>query len=353
MNEIDRVPLLGTYEDNWPPPKEKEETPLTKEDIFLSYLALHHPFLADEPDYLRRVNSVEVLFQENTDPSDDDPDIISSNEVDGNPTNHNNRPRRKRSSQISLARSLSADSLASPGLGSGAFCMSPTASTTFLSRRISRSASRNPAPPAESPTKLKGAFPPPLPHPHSSHPPSPIMEHVDYPTIQDPPQSSIISTGVSKGSHSQTRPPPVSILVPNPANPIQHPVSIAPTLTPPPSSPGRVPSSQVSVCTTPSSSLPPYYQGQSSGETYEHLYESDPSRSNSAAISDTGSHGSKSNSESTKKSNGIQHQTKTNGKTKEIRSEIRVGPPKWVVPVAIVTVGMALIAGYFYMKRKS
>ena len=330
MNEIGRVPYLDTYEDNWP--HSEETAPLTKEEIFLSYLALHHPFLAEEPDYLRRVNSVEVLFQENTDPSDGAPDIIGCNDIDRDSTNHKPRSR-KCSSQISLARSLSADSLASPGLGSGAFCVSPTASTTFLSRRISRSALRNPAPPAESPTKR--VFPPPRPH-------SPIVEHVDYPVVENPPQSGIISTSVSKGSHSQTRPPPISILVPNPASSIPHPVSLPPA----PLSPVRVPSPQVSVSTSPSSSMPPY-QGQSSGETYEHLYDSDPSRSNSANT-DTSTKLNLGN----KKSSGVQHQTKTDGKRAETQPETHVGPPKWVVPVAIVTIGVALIAGYFYMKKR-
>jgi hypothetical protein len=346
MNEIHRLPNLDTYENNWPLPEEEEEgeeeAPLTKEDIFLSYLAMHHPFLAEEPDYLRRVNSVEVLFQENTDPSTDGaPDINGyNNDIDGNSTDHT-VPRRKRSSQVSLARSLSADSLASPGLGSGAFCVSPTASTTFLSRRMSRSASRSPAPPAESPTKR--AFPP----PHS-----PILEQVDYPIVQNPLQSSsssIISTSVAKGS--QARPPPISILVPNSAavNPIQyHPVSLSTGPTPPPQSPVHVPSSQVSVSTS-LSSVAPYYQGQSSGENYEHLYDSDPSRSNSTN-SDTGSNVSKPNS---RKGNGMQYQTRSDGKDKERQSDTRVGPPKWVVPVAIVTVGVVLIAGYFYMKKKS
>ena len=354
MNEIHRQPYLDPYEENWPLPEEEEEeeeAPLTKEEIFLSYLALHHPFLAEEPDYLRRVNSVEVLFQEKSDPSDDAPDNIDyNNDIDGNSTNHTMPRRRKRSSQISLARSLSADSLASPGLGSGAFCASPTASTTFLSRRISRSASRNPAPPAESPTKRAPppSHPPPHPHPHP-HPP--IMEQVDYPIVQNPLQSgstnNIISTSVSKGT--QARPPPISILVPNPATststanpPIQYPVSLSP------SSSVHVPSSQVSVSTSPSS-VGPYYQVQSSGENYEHLYDSDPSRSNSAN-SDTGSNVSKPNSG---KSKGVQHQMKTNGKDKERQPETHVGPPKWVVPVAIVTVGVALLAGYFYMKRQS
>ena len=338
MNEIGQGPYLETYEDTWPHPE--EEAPLTKEDIFLSYLALHHPFLAEEPDYLRRVNSVEVLFQESTDPSDGAPDIIDCNDIDGNLVNHKPR-RRKRSSQVSLARSLSADSLASPGLGSGAFCVSPTASTTFLSRRISRSASRNPAPPAESPTKR--AFPPPRPH-------SPIVEQVDYPDypiVNNPPQSTIISTSVSKGSHSQARPPPISILVPNPASSKPHPVSLPPA----PSSPVHVPSPLVSVSTSSSSSVPPY-QGQSSGETYEHLYDSDPSRSNSANL-DTNSHNATKLNSGNKMSNGVQHQTKTDGKRKETQPETHMGPPKWVVPVAIVTVGVALIAGYFYMKKRS
>ena len=74
--QYDRVPYLDTYEDDWPTPGEEAIRTPTKEEIFLSYLAFHHPFLAEDPDYLRRVNSVEVLFQENTDPSDDAPDII-------------------------------------------------------------------------------------------------------------------------------------------------------------------------------------------------------------------------------------------------------------------------------------
>ena len=334
MNEIDRVPYLDTYEDDWPTPGEEVIRTPTKEEIFLSYLAFHHPFLAEDPDYLRRVNSVEVLFQENTDPSDDAPDIIGCNDIDRNSTNH--KPARKRSSQISLARSLSADSLASPGLGSGAFCVSPTASATFLSRRISRSASKNPAPPAESPTKR--AFP---------RPRSPIVEHVDYPIVLDPPQSGIFSV-VPKGgkqlddSHSHTNPSPLTSLVHNQAPLTEtHPVSLPPQL------PVHVPSPQVSV--SPSSSSMPPYQGQSSGETYEHLYDSDPSRSNSA------------NSDASelklgnKKSNGIQHQTRTDGKRKEPHPEAaHVGAPKWVVPIAIVTVGaVALIASYYYFRRRS
>ena len=360
MNEIHRQHYLDTYEENWPLPKEEEEekeeeAPLTKEEIFLSYLALQHPFLAEEPDYLRRVNSVEVLFQEKSDPSDDASDDVDyNNDIDENSINHTMPRRRKRSSQISLARSLSADSLASPGLGSGAFCPSPTASMTFLSRRISRSgASRNPAPPAESPTKRAppSSHPPPYSHPH---PHSPIMEQVDYPILQNPLQSgstnNIISTSIPKGT--QVRPPPISILVPNlststgagTANPpIQYPVSLSPP------SPARVPSSQVSVSTSPSS-VGPYYQVQSSGENYEHLY-SDPSRSNSTN-SDTGSNVSKPRSNSGK-NNGVRYQMKTDGKDKRRQPEARVGPPKWVVPVAIVTVGVALLAGYFYMKRKS
>lgn len=338
MNEIDRVPFLDTYEDEWPATGEevaRTRTP-TKEEIFLSYLAFHHPFLAEDPDYLRRVNSVDVLFQENTDPSDDDVPDSSCNDIDGNSTNH--KPRRKRSSQISLARSLSVDSLASPGLGSGAFCVSPTASTTtFLSRRISRSASRNPAPPAESPTKR--AFP----RPHS-----PIVEHVDYPMVLDPPQSGIIV--IPKGgkkvddSQSHIKAPPLTSLVSNPAPPTEpHPVSL------PPQPPVHVPTPQVSVSPSSSSSpsVPPY-QGQSSGETYEHLYDSDPSRSNSADSNTA----SKLNS-GNKKSNGVQHQTKTDGKHEPQPEAAQVGTPKWVVPVAIVTVGVALIAGYYYFRRRS
>ena len=169
--------------------------------------------------------------------------LLVCNDIDGNSTNH--KPARKRSSQISLARSLSADSLASPGLGSGAFCENPTASTTFLSRRISRSASRNPAPPAESPTKR--AFP----RPHS-----PIVEHVDYPIVLDPPQAGIFSA-VPKGgkqlddSHSHTNPPPLTSLVHNQAPLTEtHPVSL------PPQPPVQVPLPQMSISPS-SSSMPP------------------------------------------------------------------------------------------------
>ena len=328
MNEIGRGYYLDTYEDDWA--SLEEVPPPTREEIFLTYLLTHHPYLLEEPNYLKRVNSVDVLFQENTEPSDNVPPSSDVNN-DGEATNH--KPARKCSSQMSLARSLSADSLASPGLGSGAFCASPTASSTFLSRRFSRTgALKNPAPPAESPTK--SAFPP-------SH--SPIMEQVDYPLLQEPPQSGIIS--VSKGgkqpgnSPSHTRPPPLPSLTPNPAPPMPHPVSL------PPPFPVHVPSPQVSVGPSP---MPPYH-GQSSGDNYEYLYDSGPSRSNSSN-SDAGSHASKVNSEN-KKSNGVQHQTKTDGKHKE--PQPRIGTNTWVVPVAIVTVGVVLIAGYYYLKRRS
>ena len=288
-----------------------------------------------EPDYLRRVNSVEVLFQEDTDPSDKTPDSndISFDNYDGNVTYR--KPRRKRSSQVSIARSLSVDSVASPGLaiGSSSLCASPTASSTFLSRRTSRSASRNPALPAESPTKR--AFPPITPH-------SPITEHVDYPILQNSVQSGIISVPKGGGKrldevHSDADPSKsLTSLIPNPAPPVSHPVSLPPPFT------VHEPSTQVSV----SSSLTRSYQGQSSGETYDHLYDSDPSRSDS---SNTNTHSRvRKLSSGNEVCNGTQHQTKTDGKQPQPTR-------KWVVPVAVATIGIgaALVASYYFLRRKS
>ena len=134
MNAIDQMPFLDMYEGNWPHPKE-EEAPLTKEDISHTYLVLHHSFLAEEPDYLRKVISVEVLFQES---AEHDPPT-SNDALKG--TNHS--PARN---QVSLARSLSVDSLPTSGLGSDA------RSATFSSHKISciRSSLRIPMPAARS-----------------------------------------------------------------------------------------------------------------------------------------------------------------------------------------------------------
>ena len=309
------------------------------EDRFQSYLALHHPYLF-EPGYLRRVNSVDVLFQDNTAkfvdvlssfPEPEDYYDCPQTPADGE-TPSNKRPTRKRSSQMSLARSLSLDSLASPGLTSGAFCMTPSASSTFLTRRISRSASRSPAPPAESPTKR--VFP--------TH--SPIHEHKHIDSfLPDAPTNDKSITVVSNdpNQHSRTLVRPRPLILPHP--PEQHP-----------------PVSQISVSSpTPpiSTTTPPSAVSQSSGDNYDSLYDSGPSRTNTGESADSAN--SKSNKSVTKSENGSVsnsvHSRSQNGRDRNRNGKEQEDTKKWVVPVvAVVTVSaVVLIAGYFYLKRKS
>ena len=311
MNEVARTTYrLDTYEDDLAQQYSgQDDDPPTKEELSLSYLVMHHPFRA-EPGYLRRVNSIEVLFQDNA----ESPDGTSSPEIDQTVSESAGCvQRRKRSSQISLARSLSADSLASPGLSSGTFCASPTAST-FMTRRISRSASRSPAQPIESPTKR--AFPS----------QSPIHEHVDYPSPQDPPSEEnsivIVAKDPKRLGSPYPRTPPKEIH--------EHSPQVPPS--PPPLPPSR---------------------GQSSGDNYDNLYDSDPSRSNT---SDPGTNTAASRSDSTSTtSSSSQHQPPTtNGKHTKKDTHVHVGTKMWVVvPVVVATLGVALIAGYYCMKRRT
>ena len=333
MNEVNRNRYyLDTHEDNWPPAPPVENDHANQE-LFLSYLALYHPFLL-EPGYLRRVNSVDVLFQDsyNSESSEDTPssdnDYNSGEEAPGNyPPSAR---RRKRLSQVSLARSLSTGSLASPGLSiaGGMLCPSPTASSTFLPRRFSRSASRGAAPPAESPTKR--AF--------TSH--SPIHEHVDYAeSHQDNASIAIVSKDTNRRrGNTLPRPHPPALLQPH---------------TPPlsrPRTPIHVPSSQNSPI-PPLSQTPSSYEGQSSGDNYDSLYDggsAGQTRSSvlrSKPVNRTG--------KTRQTGNGVSNSSNSRNSTVTDQRSLPV-TNTWVFPVAIVTIGaVALIAGYYYMKRRS
>ena len=341
MNEVNRNEYyLDTYEDEWLPPAQDDKYLLKNEDLFLRYLAVYHPFLL-EPDYLRRVNSVDVLFQDQCD--SESPQVT----VDGNGGEEaqidNNPPtarRRKCSSQVSLARSLSLDSLASPGLSSGMFCASPTLSANFLSQRFNRSASRGDAPPAESP--VKRCFP--------TH--SPIHERAECSESHMNNASIAIVSDDTNRKRANTLP-----------RPHPHPLSRphTPTL-PRPHTPIHVPSTQNSTTLSPSPS-PPLYEGQSSAEYYDSLYDSQrPFRSNTShststdPITDQDNKTDKTGKTGTtgQTSRGTDDDFSTSHNPTTVKERTLTDTKKWVVPVAIVTVGaVALIAGYYYMKRRS
>lgn len=304
-----RTYFLDTYEEDGMQLM-PEDTQQRRENLFLYYLSMHHSFLL-EPGYLRRVNSVDVLFQDTAKLSQTDDCDGHSERGETLPSSHERK--RKRSSQVSLARSLSLDSLASPGLGSGAFCITPTASGTFLSRRISRSASKGEADPVESPKKR--TFP--------SH--SPIHEHVDPPIspdnlLQDP-SILIVSNGDSNTPHLRHRPPPLP----------------------------HIPSPQVSFSPPPHSP----YREQSSGDNYDNLYDSGPSRSSTGRRSRS-STGSKTDSISRGGSGSTRPQA-TNGNA--TKPDVDVGGAKtWLIPAAAAVVAVsavALIAGFFYTRKRT
>ena len=296
---------MDTYEDAQLLAEQDQQ----REARFRDYLAMYHAFLL-EPGYPRRVNSVEVLFQDMTTLSQSGRDDCNN---DGEETPTSLRPRRKRSSQVSLARSLSLDSLASPGLGSGAFCITPTASGTFMSRRYSRSASKGDATPVESPKKR--TFP--------TH--SPIHEYMD---VGPPPSTSpenqpadkslaIVSTPTSNTPQHRRRPPPLPLTTPSPQ------LSVSP---PPP--------------------IPPLEE-QSSGDNYDSLYDSGPSRSSTGQ--GTHSPSAKSDSSSSGKGGVV-------GGGSHSKRPKSTNTKSWLIPAVatVVTVSaVALIAGFFYMRRKS
>ena len=350
MNEVDRNRYyLDLYEDDWLPPAQDDKYHLKNEDLFRSYLAIHHPFLL-EPGYLRRVNSVDVLFQDQCD-SESSKVAPSYDIVDGNGDedalgNYPPSTRRKRSSQVSLARSLSLDSLASPGLSSGIFCLSPTASATFLSQKINRSASRGAATPAESP--VKRGFPTHSPIHERAECAESHMNNVSIAIVSDDTYRRRASTLPS--------PHPLPLSRPNtPTLPRPHPLPLSRPNTPTSHSTVHVSSSQNSV-TSSLPPTPPTYEGQSSEDNYDSLYNSRPLRSNTShstsadPISDPDNKidkTSKTSQTSGATDDASHHPTTVNERT-------LADTKKWVVPVAIVTIGaVALIAGYCYMKRRS
>lgn len=328
-----------------------EDHRLRNENLLLVYLERHHPFLL-EPGYLRRVNSVDVLFQDFSATSlehgfssefvDCDEDSMPSAQPDEQ-TPTSNKQIRKRSSQMSFARSLSLDSLASPGLVGGAFCVSPTSSTNF-NRRGSRSASRSPAPPVESPKKR--AFPSQSPiHEHagnqSAFPGSPFLP------------IEIVSGDTDRRSHTLPRPRTPLLVRPKPVH-VPTPMP-RPSALPHPPPVVHVPSSQNSFSST---TPPPSYEGQSSGDNYDSLYDSGPSRSNTNQSVDS----TNPRSTSSTKTNSNHANGNSVTSNSQVRSDIKmskrgtsINAKTWVVPVAVVTIGAAavLIASYYFLRRRS